>query len=501
MGIKRLAFLLLIFLFTPHTIYAGTLAFPGAEGFGANSVGGRGGTVYKVTNTNDSGTGSLRACVSASGPRICIFTVGGLITLNSSLTISNPYITIAGQTAPGGGITLKTASGGDVFSPKTHDIIIRYITARPGPGGENHAVQNASNNSTQLYNIIFDHCSFSWGVDSVWETWYRVFDSTIQWSFVNEGLDCSTHSKGCHSKGLMIGGYKQGESSSSKGSENISVLKNLMAHDGERTPLMQFCGTGQVINNVTYNPYWTFSHQEDNCIDKSVNSTVNWVGNYHKKGPDSTSNTDLKMIQEGAGVSRIFVQGNIGPSRPNNTLPDINWVDSGSRSFVVTTPASAPTVDTMDATVAFNEVLDNGGNSKGLDCGGNWVSRRDSIDARVVNDVKNGTGHIIDDPSEVGGWITPATGTPCADSDNDGIPNAYESVNPSGTIEDYINGVGGGSNSKTGDVNSDGKVNILDIGIVIDYFGSNASVKPEANLNGDTVINILDIGIIVDNYE
>ncbi|MBK8419771.1 hypothetical protein [Candidatus Villigracilis saccharophilus] len=108
-------------------------AFPGAEGFGANSIGGRGGIIYEVTNLNDTGTGSLRACVEASGARTCVFRTGGLIVLQSALRIVNPYITIAGQTAPGGGITLKTASGGDIFSTQTHDVVIRYITARPGP--------------------------------------------------------------------------------------------------------------------------------------------------------------------------------------------------------------------------------------------------------------------------------------------------------------------------------------------------------------------------------
>jgi len=439
-------------------------AFPGAEGFGANTVGGRGGKVYEVTNTNDSGAGSLRSCVEASGPRTCVFRTGGLIILNTPLTVRNPYITIAGQTAPGGGITLRTASGGDVFSTKTSQVIMRYLTVRPGPGGSNHADQIASNGEA-LSNIMLDHMTYSWGVDSNIETWYRVVNMTLQWSLISEALDCSTHPKGCHSKGLMIGGYAGSESKNSKGSENISILHNLMAHDADRTPLMQMCGTAQVINNVSYNAHSTFSHQQDNCYVPAGSapyiSRINWIGNYHKQGPDSTSSTDLKVIPADSGTysggAQVYVSGNIGPSRSSNSLPDSNWVDSGSRKFIVTTPAEAPAVTTMDALTAYASVLDQAGNSQGLDCDGNWFRRRDAIDTRVVNDVQNGTGQIIDDPSQVGGWIKPASGTPCADSDHDGMPNAWEvkyGLNPNNAsdgpadadgdgytnLEEYLNG-------------------------------------------------------------
>jgi hypothetical protein len=223
-------------------------AFPGVEGYGEKSLGGRGGQIIKVTNLNDNGNGSLRACVEASGPRTCIFTTGGTITLNNPLTVSNPYLTIAGQTAPGGGITLRKASGGELFLIKTHDVITRYLTVRPGPGGENHGYQIASSGGS-VSNVVIDHNSISWGVDSNIETWYKVTDTTISWSLISEGLNCSTHSKGCHSKGLMIGGYK-GSESGGVGSSNISVLNNLLAHNSDRNPLMQLCGNAQVVNNT-----------------------------------------------------------------------------------------------------------------------------------------------------------------------------------------------------------------------------------------------------------
>lgn len=432
-------------------------AFPGAEGFGANSIGGRGGSVYIVTNVKDSGAGSLRECVEASGARTCVFGIGGLIVLQSPLRISNPYITIAGQTAPGGGITLKTALGGDVFSTQTHDVIIRYITARPGPGGENHANQIAKN-GTELYNIIIDHNSLSWGVDSNIETWYRVNNATIQWSIISEGLNNSTHSKGAHSKGIMIGGY-QGSESGGKGSENVSVLNNLMAHNADRNPLMQLCGVAQVINNVTYNPLYTFSHQQLNCT--TGESYVNWINNYHKRGPSSTSSTDLKIIPADSGTcgaGKAYIAGNYGSGTNGAWSQGFNGSCSGRTDIIVTVPAPAPVVLSTNALDAYNSVLAGAGNSRGIDCNGNWYNRRDAIDTRVINDVKNGTGSIIDDPSQVGGWISIAPGTPCIDSDHDGIPNVWEvkyGLNPNVSsdanqdlngdgytnIEDYINGI------------------------------------------------------------
>ena len=439
------------------------MAFPGAEGFGANSIGGRGGKVYEVTNTSDAGTGSLRACVEASGPRICVFKVGGLISLNSPLIITNPYITIAGQSAPGGGITLKLgslASDIDMFLTETHDVIIRYLSQRPGPGGENHGNQIAKNN-TALSNIMIDHNSISWGVDSDIETWYRVTNSTIQRSIVSEALNCSTHSKNeanCtaditrgHSKGLMIGGYQGGEGSNSPGSENVSVLNNLMASNVDRNPLIQDCGITQVMNNVTYNAL-IFSQQQLNCV--SGTSYVNWINNYHKKGPVGAQ-TDLEIIPSDGGscsAGKVYMNGNVG----NNGTWTYN--NSCSAASIVTTPAGAPAVATTTANAAYTSVLADVGNNRGLNCDGTWYQRQDAIDARVINDVVNGTGKIIDDPSQVGGWVTPGTGSGCADADHDGMPDVWEQthgLNPNNAadgsqlagsgytnLEEYLNGTG-----------------------------------------------------------
>jgi pectate lyase len=513
-------FVFAIFFFCIVTSVKAVTAFPGAEGFGVNTLGGRGGTVYEVTNLNDSGAGSLRACVIATGPRTCVFKVGGSIELTSGLSVRNPFITIAGQTAPGGGITLKpaTSNGFTPINIQTHDVIIRYVTSRPGPGGMNNAILIAKNN-TPLYNIVIDHGSFSWATDEVFTTWYRVYNSSFQWNIASEGLDCSTHPKGCHSKGLMIGGYKGGEDVaeiSGIGTENISLHHNLIAHSNERGPLIQQCGIVQIVNNVTYNPAWTFSHQQSNCI--GFTGYVNWIGNYHKKGPDSTSNTDLKVLTPeeegypGGSGTRIYSKGNIGPSRPNDTLPESNWLESGSRQYIVSTEAIGPSITTTDALTAYNQVLEDAGNSKALDCNGNWISRRDAIDSRVINDVKNGIGRVIDNPGDVGGWVSIASGTPCTDTDHDGMPNSWENghnLNPNNisdgnvlasngytNLENFING-----NStveiRTGDINGDGFVNILDYTLLSNVFGT---ANPQADLNSDGTVNILDFTILSNNF-
>jgi hypothetical protein len=151
---------------------------------------------------NDSGAGSLRAAVQASGPRFVIFKTGGTITLSSTLNVSNPYITIAGQTAPGGGITIKGAD----FNIATHDVIVRYLTFRRGPGGENHGVSIYKHNSNDVYNIIVDHCSISWGTDECLGQQYRVYNMTASWNMIYEGSTAAPIPKDATAKGECLRG-------------------------------------------------------------------------------------------------------------------------------------------------------------------------------------------------------------------------------------------------------------------------------------------------------
>jgi pectate lyase len=401
-------------------------AFPGAEGFGSMAVGGRGGKVIEVTNLDDSGPGSLRSAISANGKRIVVFRVSGTIELKSNLVIRNPYITIAGQTAPGGGVTLRGVDSavGALLLIETHDVVIRFLTLRAGPPSAGDGMMIQASSAHDTYNVVIDHNSLSWAVNRNLTTWYDVHDIAIQWNIFSEGLDCSIHPKGCHSKGVLLGGYASDEAKNKPGAGNISLHHNLMAHNGERSPYIEAAGVIDVVNNVVYNPFGTFSHID--MIDQLTPDLVNYIGNYYKPGPNTEVKYGIKAINPGTPGAGIFVQGNIGPQREDDSLPDINIIHPDSRQFVVSEPFPADAVTTTTAFQAYDQVLADAGAGMGLSCDGVFLPRRDAIDTRIVNDVINGTGSIINDPSEVGGWLAIASATPCADSDHDGMSDAWE---------------------------------------------------------------------------
>ena len=216
-------------------------AFPTAEGYGAVATGGRGGAVMQVTTLADTGTGSLRACVAASGPRTCVFRIGGTITLNSELKLGGGNLTIAGQTAPGGGIALKAAPtlSGDLLEINRNDVIVRHVRFRRGVAvgdGDSINIKNAQN-------VILDHVSASWGVDENIGVSDPASNITIQWSIISEGLRNANNSKGAHSMGVLL--YSSGS--------GFSLHHNLMAHNRERNPRININGLADIVNNTIYN--------------------------------------------------------------------------------------------------------------------------------------------------------------------------------------------------------------------------------------------------------
>jgi pectate lyase len=422
-------------------------AFPEAQGFGSETIGGRGGRVIEVTNLNDSGAGSLRNAITSTGARIVVFRVAGTIKLNSPLRISNPYITIAGQSAPGGGITLRgmTAATDPIIAITAHDVVVRYLTLRAGPpsAGDALAIQTEDH---KTYNIVIDHISASWAVGRNLMTWYDVHDITVQWSILSEGLNCSINPKGCHSKGALLGGYASDESKKSPGAYDFSFHHNLLAHNQERNPLVTMSGVCDVVNNVAYNPGNAYGQVD--MQDQLTQMAVNFVGNFFIAGPNTDSGEyGVSTEHEGALGAKIFVQGNIGYNRPDESLPEVNVVEPAARRYVVSTRNPAVQVNTSSADAAYTSVLANAGSNRGLNCDGSFFDRRDAIDNRVVGEVQNGSGKIIDNPSQVGGYLTiPAAGA-CPDADHDGMPNTWESAHgfdPNSSADAYLDQDGDG---------------------------------------------------------
>jgi len=418
------------FFIVNDTVLAQVPAFPGAEGFGANTVGGRGGTIIKVTNLNNSGSGSLREAINASGPRIVVFETGGIINLTSDLNITNPYLTIAGQTAPGDGICVK----GGTLVIAADNVIIRGLRIRPGDQTDSDvdAIRIAANTSETTNNIIIDHCSLSWARDENFSTWRKVEDATIQWCIIAEALQSGGGSFG------MLFGSDQGPA------KRISVHHNLFAHIRERLPQVQAEAEVEFINNLVYGWEWKATHIRTDGI-------MNIIANQYKHGPATYVLPGAKLhgvllYSSESGMS-VYVKDNIGYGRPTNTGDDWLIVDGDEqwRSLSPAFPLSAVTANNVED--VYDLVLDNAGAI---------IPNGDSVDNRIVQDVRDSTGSLIASQDEVGGWPNYASGVPPIDTDNDGMPNDWEishGLNPNDpadanedrdgdgytNIEEYIN--------------------------------------------------------------
>jgi pectate lyase len=388
-------------------------AFPGAEGFGAGTPGGRGGRVIEVTNLHDDGPGSFRAAAEASGPRIVVFRVGGTIELDSRIEVREPYITIAGQTAPGGGITLRNGpeNSKSALRIATHDVVVRYLRSRPGSNPEDGGTLDAlsiHDSKAGVHDVVVDHVSLSWSTDEVLQVWYDAHDIAVQWSILSEPLECATHPEGCHSMGMLLG---------SEGSGEISIHHNLFAHNRHRNPRTKTARTVDVVNNVVYNSGSGDGWRAPTYVDGLHGVTpANYIANYFKPGPDTGA---VQWFIDTDEIVEVYPQGNRVPE-------GVAVIDPDSSHMVVGDRHPAPPVTATSASVALVQVLQEAGASRGLSCDGTPYDRRDRVDERIVDEVTRGTGSIIDDPSEVGGWPELDGGTPCADSDHDGMPDEFE---------------------------------------------------------------------------
>ena len=399
---------------TPRPVepQVGIPIFPGAEGFGTHTIAGRGGKLIEVTSLEDNGPGTLRTALDEPSPRTIVFRVGGTIALQRDLHIRHPYVTIAGQTAPGSGITIKNAG----ILILTHDVLIQHIRVRPGNEGDvdadvNDAIEILGAHADikdGAYNVVLDHISASWGEDETISTWYGAHDITIAWSIISEALDRSRHRKETHSAGLLIG----------DSSYHVSMHHNLLAHNDFRNPLIADGGTHDFINNVIYN--WGVLSAE--VVDTDSNTFLNLIGNVFIPGPSSQVGP-FEILFAG-GNPKLYVFGNLGPHRPDLSIDDWALVGFGYgekgiapetyRSF---TRFTSPNITTQAAQEAQRLVLAFAGATAPM---------RDEVDLRVINDVQNGSGAIIDSPEDVGGYPQGESGVAPPDSDHDGMPNDWE---------------------------------------------------------------------------
>ncbi|HEU0305634.1 MAG TPA: hypothetical protein VFR30_01555, partial [Lysobacter sp.] len=307
---------------------AGTtpLAFPGAQGWAAHTPGGRGGKILRVTTLAASGPGSFAEAIATSGPRIVVFEVGGVVDLGmKELRISEPYLTIAGQTAPQPGVTF--IKGGLTIA--THDVVIRHIRVRPGDGDKPKRTGDIDAITTVrgARDVIVDHCSLTWATDenlSASSTrflgesekeWMEAASRRITYSnnIIAEGLANATHAKGEHSKGTLIHDHVN----------DVLIVGNLYAHNYERNPLFKGGARGQVINNLIYNPGQRGVHY--NLIAEE------WLGHPHSRGQvvargnvmrAGISTEDVAFFSVGgSGDVDVFLDDNLAVDRLGNPLP------------------------------------------------------------------------------------------------------------------------------------------------------------------------------------
>lgn len=447
-------------------------AFPGAEGGGAFTRGGRGGKVFVVTSLEDIGKGTFREAVEAFGARTIVFNVSGIIQLKKPLNMRAPYVTIAGQTAPGDGVCIA----GETFSVDTHDVIIRHMRFRRGATDVTRRDDAVGGNV--VGNFIMDHCSTSWGLDenmSMYRHMYKPNEKserkklpssnvTIQNSISSEALDTYNHSFGS-----TIGGH------------NSTFMRNLWANNTGRNCSNGMSGDFNFVNNVVFN-WW---HRTIDGGDQS--SMFNIINNYFKPGPITPTDKPIRyrILKPETGYyvpktyGRAYVSGNHIVGSPEVT--NDNWnggIQAGSKEeqeyIKQSKPFDMPVFPIMKAEEAYEFVLNNVGAT---------LPKRDAVDERVIKQVRTGKIEykeglentigsefikrrlpadsykkgIITSPDQVGGYPE-YKGKPYKDSDNDGISDAWEKkygLNPKDAsdankdsngdgytnLEKYINGI------------------------------------------------------------
>ena len=411
---------------------AGVPVIPGAAGFGVTTKAGRGGGIHRVTNLNESGPGSLAACAEASGPRICIFEVSGTIKLTKNLTVRNPFLTIAGQTAPSPGITLRGAA----LHVGASDVLVQHIRVRagddaqgPDPGNRDSLVIDSLSRPNRITNVVIDHCSFSWSIDETAGAYWYYDNISFLNNIVAQPLHDSIHPKGSHGFGVLWGSDAGGQ---------VSMVGNLISSSVDRNALSR-APVFVFVNNLVYNVGNGVELQNYN----GVTSQNAIVGNVFLRGPDSGKNSILLRGENEWTAGMELIAGTKVHVRDN-------WAE-GVTSDPWSIVAVGPGLSRSNIEVGTAPVWPEGlvalksGDVRQvvLARSGARPADRDSVDSRILSDVKNGTGRIINCVSadgstrcqlNGGGWPALAHNTralelpanPSSDDDGDGYTNLEE---------------------------------------------------------------------------
>ena len=522
-------------------------AFPGAAGGGARSAGGRGGRVIEVTNLNDSGAGSLRQCMEASGPRTCVFRTGGSILLQSGIRITNPFLTVAGQTAPGGGIELDasqlSSNFQNLFYIYTHNVVLRYLRLRVGNKCQGQLAAASGGNTTvtgtcayhrpgpgtgitqfyigngDVHDVVIDHCSMNWSDNKNFSPYPNsgtVKSITLSWSILDSGINP-------HSTGINVGSGQ--DAANANLMTDIDFHHNFLAHIHHRLPLLKN-KSSRWVNNLVYDHTFYMTQGLGGL-------QLDAIGNKYVAGPSSRAGLhEFQMSDNSAGgdtsngTPTLYLHGNVGP---NNASPAGNQYamtaevggenqseaaspirSAWRRSSPLTAlafPIKADDVSALDAAL-----LPTVGASATLGCDGNWILNRDSWDAKMVSDYQS-RGGVTPDYNAITTHPTLLPGTPCASASHDGIPDVWATahgLNPADAtkaarinpqtgytyLEDYLSGTTGtGPSNSACDVNLDRVVDVLDAQLVINQ--AHGIVPCTTDLNKDGVCNVIDIQRVV----
>lgn len=442
------------------------LAFPSAVGYGKHTIGGRRGQVIYVTSLADSGPGTFRAALEASGPRVVLFKIGGTITLTDNVLIRDPFITVAGQSSPGGGILIRGAG----IQIQASEVILRHLRIRPGDNDyrDVNGKINESNdtkdwdgitilpNQESLSNIIIDHCSISWGIDEgigINDGGKSIYNLTVSNCIISEGLNDSHHEKGPHSKGVLINMATNFDTN--QHAYNITFYANLFVHNLQRNVMLSEGNEMEFINNLVYN------FGRGTILKPDSKASI--VGNFYKAGPDTRDQADVIpglggvknrgiqiILPNESGTASFYLYDNVGIGRDTESFPGVaEWdevwyfseqapSDSGTLAFMSeSAPRELSGIKPWPAKQVPNKILPS--------CGAT-LPVRDEVDNRIVNEVKAGTGNIRDSQNQVGGYPNMDSGEQILDTDLDGMPDKWENSEgfdpnePDGTLDSNGNG-------------------------------------------------------------